>query len=151
MTFLNPEEDPFGAGYHIIQSKIAVGSGGVFGKGWLNGTQSHLDFLPERHTDFIFAVFGEEFGFLGALALLSLYGFIIVRGLYLASTSQDSYGRLLAGSMIITFLIYFVRKYRNGNWVAACGWCTIAPHQLWWYIAGNDYDWIWHNYVSELA
>ena len=106
MTFLNPEDDPFGAGYHIIQSKIAVGSGGIFGKGWLNGTQSHLDFLPERHTDFVFAVFGEEFGFLGALALLSLYAFIIVRGLYLASTSQDGYGRLLAGSMISTFLIY---------------------------------------------
>ncbi len=106
MTFLNPEEDPLGSGYHIIQSKIAVGSGGVFGKGWLNGTQSHLDFLPERHTDFIFAVFGEEFGFLGALALLALYVFIVVRGLYLASTSQDCYGRLLSGAMIVTFLIY---------------------------------------------
>ncbi len=106
MTFLNPEHDPLGSGYHIIQSKIAVGSGGLFGKGWLNGTQSNLDFLPERHTDFIFAVFGEEFGFAGGLALLGLYAFITVRGLYLASTSQDCYGRLLAGSMIITFLIY---------------------------------------------
>ncbi len=106
MTFLNPEEDPLGAGYHIIQSKIAVGSGGLFGKGWLNGTQSHLDFLPERHTDFIFAVFGEEFGFFGALALLGLYAFIIVRGMYLAINSQSSYARLLAGSMVVTFLIY---------------------------------------------
>ncbi|MCB1754837.1 MAG: rod shape-determining protein RodA [Gammaproteobacteria bacterium] len=108
MTFLNPEADPLGAGYHIIQSKIAVGSGGIFGKGWLNGTQSHLDFLPERHTDFIFAVFGEEFGLFGALGLLALYAFIIVRCLYLATDSQGSYGRLLAGSMVVTFLIYLV-------------------------------------------
>lgn len=106
LTFINPEEDPLGSGYHIIQSKIAVGSGGLFGKGWLNGTQSHLDFLPERHTDFIFAVFGEEFGLIGAIALLCLYAFIIGRGLYLAADSQGAYGRLLAGSMIITFLIY---------------------------------------------
>jgi len=106
LTFLHPEDDPLGSGYHIIQSKIAVGSGGLFGKGWLNGTQSQLDFLPERHTDFIFAVLGEEFGFIGALLLLSLYAFVILRGLYLASTSQDCYGRLLAGSMIVTFLIY---------------------------------------------
>ncbi len=106
LTFLNPEEDPLGAGYHIIQSKIAVGSGGLFGKGWLNGTQSHLDFLPERHTDFIFAVFGEEFGLFGAIALLGLYAFIVGRGLYLAADSQEAYGRLLAGSMVITFLIY---------------------------------------------
>lgn len=106
LTFINPEEDPLGAGYHIIQSKIAVGSGGLFGKGWLNGTQSHLDFLPERHTDFIFAVFGEEFGLIGAIALLSLYAFIIGRGLYLAADSQGTYGRLLAGSMVITFLVY---------------------------------------------
>ena len=106
MTFLNPEADPLGSGYHIIQSKIAVGSGGLFGKGWLNGTQSNLDFLPERHTDFIFAVFGEEFGLFGVLGLLSLYAFIIMRGLYLASTSQGAYARLLSGSMIMTFLIY---------------------------------------------
>ncbi len=106
MTFLNPEADPLGAGYHIIQSKIAVGSGGLFGKGWLNGTQSHLDFLPERHTDFIFAVFGEEFGLFGAVGLIALYVFIIVRGFYLAAESQGSYGRLVAGAMVATFLIY---------------------------------------------
>lgn len=106
MTFLNPEADPLGSGYHIIQSKIAVGSGGLFGKGWLNGTQSNLDFLPERHTDFIFAVFGEEFGLLGVIGLLGLYAFIIMRGLFLASESQGAYGRLLSGSMVITFLVY---------------------------------------------
>ncbi len=108
MTLLNPESDPLGAGYHIIQSKIAVGSGGVFGKGWLNGTQSHLDFLPERSTDFIFAVFGEEFGFIGAVALIALYLFIIARGLYIASTAQGSYARLLAGSLSLTFFIYLL-------------------------------------------
>ena len=106
LTFLNPEADPLGSGYHIIQSKIAVGSGGLFGKGWLNGTQSHLDFLPERHTDFIFAVFGEEFGLIGALALMGLYLFVILRGLWLAADSQGAYGRLVSGAMVVTFLVY---------------------------------------------
>ncbi len=106
LTFLNPERDPLGAGYHIIQSKIAVGSGGLYGKGWLNGTQSQLDFLPERHTDFIFAVYSEEFGLLGALLLLALYLFIVVRGLMIAVQAQDSYRRLLAGSLSLTFFVY---------------------------------------------
>lgn len=106
LTFLNPENDPLGSGYHIIQSKIAIGSGGLYGKGWLNGTQSHLDFLPERSTDFIFAVFAEEFGFIGVIVLLSLYVFIVIRGLVIASQAQDSFGRLLAGSLSLTFLVY---------------------------------------------
>ena len=106
LTFLNPENDPLGAGYHIIQSTIAIGSGGAYGKGWLNGTQSHLDFLPERSTDFIFAVFSEEFGFLGALLLLALYLMIIGRGLYIAFQAQDTYSRLLAGSITLTFFVY---------------------------------------------
>ncbi len=106
LTFLNPENDPLGTGYHIIQSKIAIGSGGLYGKGWLNGSQSHLKFLPERSTDFIFAVFGEEFGFIGILFILSLYLFIIVRGLYIATQAQDSFTRLLAGSLILTFFVY---------------------------------------------
>ncbi|MDH5785587.1 MAG: rod shape-determining protein RodA [Chromatiales bacterium] len=106
LTFLNPESDPLGSGYHIIQSKIAIGSGGTYGKGWLNGTQSHLEFLPERHTDFIFAVFSEEFGFIGVLLLISLYLFIILRGLYIAAQAQDSFCRLLAGALTMTFLIY---------------------------------------------
>jgi len=106
LTFLNPESDPLGAGYHIIQSKIAIGSGGLFGKGWLNGTQSQLDFLPERHTDFIFAVLSEEFGLVGALLLLALYLFIIFRGLYIASHAQDTYSRLLAGSLTLVFFVY---------------------------------------------
>jgi rod shape determining protein RodA len=106
LTFLSPEKDPLGAGYHIIQSTIAIGSGGTYGKGWLNGTQSHLDFLPERSTDFVLAVFSEEFGFLGTLLLLGLYVFIIGRGLYIAAQAQDTYSRLLAGSITLTFFVY---------------------------------------------
>lgn len=106
LTLINPENDPLGTGYHIIQSTIAIGSGGVYGKGWLNGTQSHLDFLPERNTDFIFAVFSEEFGFFGILLLLLIYIFIISRGLIIAVQSQDTYSRLLAGSLSMTFFVY---------------------------------------------
>jgi len=108
LTFLDPERDPLGAGYHTIQSKIAIGSGGLYGKGWLNGTQSHLEFLPERHTDFIFAVYGEEFGLFGVLLLLLLYLLIVVRGLVIASQAQDSFSRLLAGAITMTFMVYFV-------------------------------------------
>jgi len=106
LTFLNPESDPLGSGYHIIQSKIAIGSGGIYGKGWLNGTQSQLDFLPERHTDFIFAVLTEEFGLAGALVLLAVNLFIIYRGLYIAARAQDTYSRLLAGSLTLVFFVY---------------------------------------------
>lgn len=106
LTFLNPEIDPLGAGYHIIQSTIAIGSGGMYGKGWLNGTQSHLDFLPERKTDFIFPVFSEEFGFIGSLLLLAIYAVIVIRGLMIALQAQDTYTRLLAGTITLTFLIY---------------------------------------------
>jgi len=106
LTFLDPESDPLGSGYHIIQSKIAIGSGGLYGKGWLQGTQSHLEFLPERHTDFIFAVLAEEFGLFGILLLLTLYLLIIIRGLYIASRGQDTYSRLLGGSLILVFFVY---------------------------------------------
>lgn len=106
LTFLDPQRDPLGTGYHIIQSQIALGSGGIYGKGWLNGTQSHLDFLPERSTDFIFAVFGEEFGLLGIVLLLVLYLAVVVRGLYIGTQAQDSFSRLLAGSITLTFFVY---------------------------------------------
>src|SRR5699024_8084365 len=96
LTFLNPSRDPTGTGYHIIQSKIAIGSGGLFGKGWLNGTQGHLNFLPESDTDFIFAVFAEEGGLLGVIGLLALYAFLVGRGLYIAVQSQDTFQRLIA-------------------------------------------------------
>lgn len=106
LTFLNPESDPLGAGWNIIQSKAAIGSGGVYGKGWLQGTQSHLDFLPEGHTDFIIAVLGEEFGLVGICLLLVVYLLIIARGLYIALQAQDSFCKLLAGSITLTFFVY---------------------------------------------
>ena len=106
LTFLDPETNPLGAGYHIIQSKIAIGSGGMFGQGYLEGSQSQLEFLPERHTDFIFAVIGEEFGFFGVFILLLLYSLVIGRGLYIAVKAQQFFTRLLAGSIILTFFTY---------------------------------------------
>ena len=106
LTFLNPEADPLGAGYHIIQSKIAIGSGGLYGKGWLNGTQAQLEFLPERSTDFIFAVLGEEFGLLGILVVLSIYFLILLRCLVIAVQAQDTFTRLLGGSLALTFFVY---------------------------------------------
>ncbi|PMR68645.1 rod shape-determining protein RodA [Halomonas heilongjiangensis] len=106
LTFLDPNSDPLGSGWNIIQSTTAIGSGGLFGKGWLQGTQSQLEFLPERHTDFIVAVLGEEFGLAGMLAVLVLYLLIISRGLWLAAGAQDTFGRLLAGSIVLTFFIY---------------------------------------------
>ncbi len=107
LTFLNPERDPLGSGYHIIQSKIAIGSGGFFGKGWLNGTQSHLHFLPEHTTDFIFAVCGEELGLVGSLILIALFMTVILRGFYIAINAQDTFTRLLAGSISLTFFMSF--------------------------------------------
>ncbi|MDX1539078.1 rod shape-determining protein RodA [Arsukibacterium sp.] len=106
LTFLNPETDPLGSGYHIIQSKIAIGSGGVDGKGWLQGTQSQLEFLPERHTDFIFSVLSEEFGLIGVILLLAIYLFIIGRGLVIASKAQDNFSKLVAASFTLTFFVY---------------------------------------------
>jgi rod shape determining protein RodA len=103
---LDPYQDPLGAGYHTIQATIALGSGGLAGKGWLNGTQAQLDFLPERHTDFIFAVFGEEFGLLGNLLLLALFATIIGRGLLISANAQNTFCRLLAGSITLTFFTY---------------------------------------------
>lgn len=106
LTFLNPESDPLGSGWNIIQSKTAIGSGGIWGKGWLQGTQSRLDFLPEKHTDFIIGVLAEEMGFLGVSLLIILYGLIIWRGLLLAMAAKDTFSRLLAGSIILTFFVY---------------------------------------------
>jgi len=108
LTFLDPEKDPLGAGYHIIQSKIAIGSGGFYGKGWLNGTQSHLEFLPERSTDFIFAVLCEEFGMLGVLVILTIYLLIILRGLYISYNAQDAFRQLLGSGITLTFFVYII-------------------------------------------
>ncbi len=104
--FLDPESDPLGNGWNIIQSKIAVGSGGMFGKGWGNSTQAHLDFLPEHTTDFIFAVFSEEWGLIGVIALIALYIFIVGRGLWIAANARDTYSRLLAGAISMSFFVY---------------------------------------------
>ena len=106
LTFLDPETDPLGTGYHIIQSKIAIGSGGLFGKGWLNGTQSQLEFLPERHTDFIFAVFSEEFGLIGFILLMCLYLYVISRCMSISLQAQGSFERLLGGALTLTFFFY---------------------------------------------
>lgn len=106
LMFLDPQADPLGAGYHSIQAGIAIGSGGVFGKGWMKGSQGQLEFLPERSTDFIFAVIGEEFGLVGAIVLLLLYLFVVARALYLSVQTQDTFSRLLGGSLAITIFVY---------------------------------------------
>jgi rod shape determining protein RodA len=115
LTLLNPESDPLGNGWHIIQSQIAVGSGGVFGKGWQHSTQSRLDFLPEHTTDFIFAVFSEEFGLVGIAALLALYAFVIGRCLWIAMEARSTYSRLLAGAIGMSFFVYV---FVNGGMIA---------------------------------
>jgi rod shape determining protein RodA len=108
LTFLDPQSDPLGSGYHIIQSTIAIGSGGVFGKGYLSGSQAQLEFLPERSTDFIFAVIGEEWGLIGVVTVLMLYMFVIGRALYLSASAQDTFARLVSGSLALTFSVYAV-------------------------------------------
>jgi rod shape determining protein RodA len=115
MTFLDPESDPLGTGWNIIQSKIAIGSGGFSGKGWGQGSQAHLDFLPEHTTDFIFSVLSEEWGWLGVVTLLALYLFIVGRCLWLASGARDGYSRILAGSLAMAFSVYVIV---NGGMVA---------------------------------
>ncbi|MGA8258754.1 MAG: rod shape-determining protein RodA [Arenicellales bacterium] len=106
LTLFDPWSDPLGAGYHTIQSIIAVGSGGLAGKGWLNGSQSHLEFIPEQGTDFIFAVLAEEFGFYGGIAIVALYLFVVGRGLFISFYAQDTFTRLVAGSLSLTFFLY---------------------------------------------
>ncbi len=130
LTFIDPQTDPLGAGYHIIQSQIAIGSGGLFGKGWMNGSQSQLEYLPERHTDFIFAVIGEEFGLLGLGILLMLYVFVVARALYLASQTQDTF-RAPAGLLPRTdFFRIRVHQYRHGQRHPAGGRRAAAAGQL---------------------
>lgn len=106
MTLIDPEKDPLGSGYHIIQSKIAIGSGGIEGKGWMEGTQSQLEFLPEPHTDFIFAVLSEEHGLIGVLILLAIYLFIIARGLMIGAKASSAFGRILSGGTALLFFVY---------------------------------------------
>ena len=108
LTFLNPEKDPLGAGYQIIQSKIAIGSGGLFGKGFLNGSQSYLDYLPEKHTDFIFTLFTEEFGFFGSIFILLLYGIIIYRIIKIGNVTRSNFGKLYCYSFATAFFVYVI-------------------------------------------
>lgn len=122
LTLLDPMQDPLGAGYHTIQSTIAMGSGGVLGKGWLNGTQSQLEFLPERSTDFIFAVYGEEFGLLGNLVLIILFALLIGRGLVISANAPTMFSRLLAGGVTLTFFTYvFVNMGMVGGLLPVVG------------------------------
>jgi len=106
LVFLDPSRDPLGRGYHIIQGTIALGSGGLLGKGWMNGTQTHLDFLPEKHTDFVFAVFGEEFGLIGSAVLLVLYLLLIGRGMMITANASTLFARLIAGAVTLMFFTY---------------------------------------------
>ena len=108
LVFLDPQSDPLGAGYHVIQSKIAIGGGGLWGKGWMNGTQAQLGFVPERSTDFVFSVFAEEFGFIGTCVLLAVYVGVTVRGVMIALRAADDFSRLLAGSLTFSFAVYFL-------------------------------------------
>jgi rod shape determining protein RodA len=105
-TLLDPSSDPLGKGFHTIQSMIAIGSGGIYGKGYMEGTQAHLDFVPERTTDFIFAVYAEEFGLYGGIMLLVLFALLVVRGLFIAARAKTQFGRLLAGALSMTFFVY---------------------------------------------
>jgi len=105
-TFLSPDSDPLGAGYHIMQSKIALGSGGLFGKGFMLGTQTHLAFLPERQTDFIFTMIAEEFGLVGGLALIGLYALVIIYGFTIALRSRNQFGRILGLGLATNFFLY---------------------------------------------
>ena len=115
LIFLDPESDPLGAGYHISQSKIAIGSGGIGGKGFLNGSQSHLDYLPEGHTDFIFAVLAEDFGFIGVCLVLTIYLFIIGRSLWIAAEARDIFGRMLGAALALTLFVYVLA---NGGMIS---------------------------------
>jgi rod shape determining protein RodA len=115
LTFLNPESDPLGAGWNIIQSKIAIGSGGWTGMGWGHGSQSHLDYLPEHTTDFVFAVLSEEFGWMGVATVLALYLIVIGRCLWIASEARDGFSRLLAGSLALSMFVYVIV---NGGMIA---------------------------------
>jgi rod shape determining protein RodA len=106
LSFFSPNTDALGTGYHLAQSKISLGSGGLFGKGYMNGTQSQLDFLPENHTDFIFSAFGEEFGFIGVVILISLYVLVALRGMSISIKATDNFSRILSATLILTIFLY---------------------------------------------
>ena len=129
LTLIDPTQDPLGAGYHTIQAAIALGSGGVFGKGWLNGTQAHLDFLPERSTDFIFAVFSEEFGLFGNLILMTLFLFVIGRGLFITFNASTLFTRLIAGAVTLTFFTYVAVNMKDTQLYGLSGRSDTTLHR----------------------
>ena len=132
LTLFNPENDPLGSGYHIIQSQIAIGSGGTFGKGWTKGTQSHLDFLPEKHTDFIFSL-GEEFGFLGTLSVIGLICLITYITYHITSSFvHNNFNRIVI--RILRIFLCFTYKHVNGNWNITNCWIAFAVGFIWWLI-----------------
>ena len=143
LTFLDPENDPMGSGYHILQSKIAFGSGGVFGKGFLEGTQNRLDFLPEKHTDFIFVTLGEEFGLLGTMSLLFLYFLIVVYGLRIALSSENQFGRLLAMGVLVTFILYIIINTGMVMGLLPVVGVSASSCLLWWHGDDDSYVRFW--------
>ena len=148
LTLFDPESDPLGAGWNIMQSTTAIGSGGLFGKGLFQGTQSHLEFLPESQTDFIIAVVGEELGLVGMLGLLVLYMAIVARGLLIASQAQHTFGRLLAGALYPGVFCLFICEYCHGGWAAACRRRTVALGKLRRNFGDHPACWIWHYHVD---
>ena len=145
---MNPEKDPLGAGYQIIQSKIAIGSGGLFGKGFLNGSQSYLDYLPEKHTDFIFTLFSEEFGFFGSIFILLLYALIISRIVKIGNMTRSNFGKLYCYSFATAFFIYVSSKY--GSMVLGLLPIVGSPLPIMSYgriINDGNYAWFRHSNV----
>jgi len=138
-VFLNPGLEPYGSGYHVIQSMIAIGSGLFTGKGLFAGTQSQLNFLPENHTDFIFAVAGEEFGFIGVTIILLLYLIIIYRGITIAMNATDNFGTLLAVGIVSMFTFHVLVNVGNDQWYHAGNRCAVAFSQLWCKLAYHQY------------
>ena len=149
MTFLNPERDPLGAGYQIIQSKIAIGSGGLFGKGFLNGSQSYLDYLPEKHTDFIFTLFSEEFGFFGSLFILLLYAIILSRIVRIGHLTRSNFGKLYCYSFATAFFSLCGSKYDDG--IRSTTYCrfSITYYVIWWILDDGNYVWSWYRDVLQ--
>ena len=144
LSFLNPESDPLGQGYQLIQSKIALGSGGLSGKGILQGTQSYLEYLPEKQTDFIFTLIGEEFGFIGTIFIIILFIFLILISYYISFRSNNVFGRVLSIGVSINLFLYVDIKYCNGDWFNACCWHTSSFVIIWRnsYVINNDFFWI---------
>jgi len=138
VTLLNPQPDLLGAGYHSWQSKIAIGSGGLWGKGLLAGTQSRLSFLPERHTDFIFAVLAEEVGFVGVVLLLCLFGCLLVHGFSIAYRSRDRLGALVATGVVTMLAVQIFLNSRHDHRLSAYYWSAAAVDELRWLITGHD-------------